>query len=134
MFRRRARDGNYEFWGNEVFYGETPPQSAQIPHFLKNKPNAVKLKITDATGREIRAIAVPAAAVKAGVNSACWDLRVQPIPAPDLAGARGGRGTGGAPGAGGTPTSDPFRFGCSTPAGGGGAVRWFPRPGLQPSR
>src|SRR5258708_39468956 len=107
MFRRRARDGNYEFWGNEVFYGETPPQSAQISYFLKNKPNDVKLKITDATGREIRAIAVPAAAVKAGLNPARWDLRRQPRPAPAPAGARGGPGQGGAPRARGPPTAEP---------------------------
>ena len=30
MFRRPARDRNYEFWGNQVFYGENPPQSAVL--------------------------------------------------------------------------------------------------------
>ena len=52
MYRRPARDRNYEFWGNQVFYGENPPQAAVISYFVKNKPNDVKLKITDATGRD----------------------------------------------------------------------------------
>ena len=30
MFRRPARDRNYEFWGSQVFCGENPPQAAQI--------------------------------------------------------------------------------------------------------
>jgi photosystem II stability/assembly factor-like uncharacterized protein len=119
MFRRPTRDRNYEFWGNQVFFGENPPQAAQISYFVKNKPEDVKLRITDATGREVREIAVPAAAVKTGINSACWDLRVQPIPAPDLgtggAGARGGRGQGGN-----QPAVEPFGFGCGTTGGGGG--------------
>ena len=94
MFRRPARDRNYEFWGNQVFYGENPPQAAVLSYFVKNKPNDVKLKITDATGREVREIAVPAASLKAGIDAACWDLRVQPIPAPHFPGARrGGQGT-----------------------------------------
>ena len=98
MFRRPARDRNYEFWGNQVFYGENPPQSAVLSYFVKNKPTDVKLKITDATGREVREIAIPATALKAGINSACWDLRVQPIANPP--GAGGGRGAQGAGGAG----------------------------------
>jgi photosystem II stability/assembly factor-like uncharacterized protein len=134
MFRRPARDRNYEFWGNQVFYGENPPQSAQISYFVKNKPADVKFRITDATGREIREIAIPASAVKAGINSACWDLRVQPIPAQDLRGARGAGSAEGARGAQGTdaPATDPFGFGCGTTGGGGGGAFFFgggPNPG-----
>jgi photosystem II stability/assembly factor-like uncharacterized protein len=122
MFRRPARDRNYEFWGNQVFYGENPPQSAVLSYFVKNKPNDVKLKITDATGREVREIAIPAAAVKAGINSACWDLRVQPVPPavtfPGAQGAGGGGGGGGR-GQGGNQQPDPFGFGCGGGGGGG---------------
>jgi hypothetical protein len=131
MYRRPARDRNYEFWGNQVFYGENPPQSALISYFVKNKPNDVKLKISEPTGREIREIAIPSNAVKAGINSACWDLRVHPVPnPPPLAGFGGGQGGGqgaGRGGQGGGPstgsgqgnqTPDPFGFGCG---GGGGA-------------
>src|SRR5207237_1184774 len=28
MFRRPARDRNYEFWGDQTFYGENPPTAA----------------------------------------------------------------------------------------------------------
>ena len=28
MYRRPARDRNYEFWGDQVFFGENPPQAA----------------------------------------------------------------------------------------------------------
>ena len=65
-----------------MFYGENPPQAAVLSYFVKNKPNDLKLKITDATGREVREITVPAAALRPASTSACWDLRVQPIPSP----------------------------------------------------
>jgi hypothetical protein len=122
MYRRPARDRNYEFWGSQVFYGENPPQSAQISYFVKNKPNDVKLKISDATGRELREIAIPSNAVKAGINSACWDLRVQPVPAPapaaGRAGGQGGQGASAGQGQG-NQTPDPFGYGCGSGGGGG---------------
>jgi hypothetical protein len=132
MFRRPARDRNYEFWGNQVFFGENPPQSAVLSYFIKNKPAEVKLKVTDAGGREVREITIPAAAIKTGISSACWDLRVQPVPAPNVGnfpGAQGGRGGQGGGGQGGggqagggqggnQPAVDPFGFGCG--GGGGG--------------
>jgi photosystem II stability/assembly factor-like uncharacterized protein len=131
MYRRPTRDRNYEFWGNQVFYGENPPQAAVISYFLKNKPGDVKLKITDATGRDVREIAIPAAQVKAGISAACWDLRVQPIAAPNLGtfpGAGGGRGQGGQggpstgsgqAGQANQPAPDPIGFGCGGGGGGG---------------
>ena len=33
MFRRPARDRNYEFWGDQMFFGENPPQAAVISWF-----------------------------------------------------------------------------------------------------
>ena len=122
MFRRPARDRNYEFWGNQVFYGQNPPQASRLSYFVKSQPNDVKLRITDAAGRDLREIAIPADAVKAGINTACWDLRVQPIANP-----QGARGAGGAQGAGAAgaqgpagATPDPFGFGCGATGGGGG--------------
>jgi photosystem II stability/assembly factor-like uncharacterized protein len=97
MYRRPARDRNYEFWGDQTFFGENPPPAAIISWFNKTQVGDVKLKITDAAGREIREISGPvlAASNKAGMQSACWDLRVQPAPAPPPA----------APGAGGSTPS-----------------------------
>ena len=88
MFRRPARDRNYEFWGDQTFFGENPPGAAIISWLNKKPVGDVKLKITDAAGREVREISgTPLAnSNKAGIQSACWDLRVQPNPAPPPAG------------------------------------------------
>ena len=56
MFRRPARDRNYEFWGDQTFFGENPPGAAIISWFNKKQVGDVKLKITDAAGREVREI------------------------------------------------------------------------------
>jgi len=134
MFRRPARDRNYEFWGDQTFFGQNPPQAAVLTWFLKRQVDSVALKITDAAGREVREISgqVLANSNKPGVQSACWDLRVQPLPPQQLGGA-GGRGEGqapaggqpGAPGAGpgggpGAAQASPFGAGCGTGGGGFG--------------
>ena len=100
MYRRPARDRNYEFWGDHVFYGENPPQAAVISWFNKRQLNDVKLKIADATGHEVREISgTPlAGSTKPGIQSACWDLRVQPappLPRPAGPGGAGGAGRAG---------------------------------------
>ncbi|HTM27211.1 MAG TPA: hypothetical protein VL225_18560 [Vicinamibacterales bacterium] len=131
MFRRPARDRNYEFWGNQAFFGENPPQAALLSYYVKSKPSDVKLKITDAAGRNVREIAIPATAAKEGLNAACWDLRVQPVPAPETGGAgragRGGRAAQGRSGEGGRnqPPADPFGFGCGGGGGFGGGGGGF---------
>jgi photosystem II stability/assembly factor-like uncharacterized protein len=134
MFRRPARDRNYEFWGDQTFFGENPPGAAIVSWLNKKQVGEVKLKITDAAGREVREISgTPLAnSNKAGIQSACWDLRVQPNPAPPAAdGRRGGAGRAGGAGqagrAGGEgapepPATSPFGAGCPvvTTGGGGG--------------
>ncbi len=142
MYRRPASDRNYEFWGDQTFFGENPPQAAVIAWQLRKTVGEVKLSIADAAGHEVREIsgAVLSASNKAGYQAACWDLRVQPLPAP----AGGGRGAGGrgaqaggppspggasqatarqpaapAAGRGGTPSS-PFGAGCAAGGGRGG--------------
>ena len=124
MYRRPARDRNYEFWGDQTFFGQNPPQAAVLSWHLKRQVGEVKLRITDAAGREVREISgqVLANSNKAGFQSACWDLRVQPLPPPAPA-AASGRGAGGAQ-AGGPSGQDPgqaqspFGAGC----GGGGGI------------
>ena len=146
MYRRPARDRNYEFWGDQVFFGQNPPQAARLSWLLGREVNEVKLKISDATGREVREISgqVLANSRKPGVQVACWDLRVQPAPVPQSAGPAG-RGAGGGgqgqagPGAGGQPPS-PFGAGCGSAGGGfggggfgaagGGAAGPFVLPGI----
>ncbi|HZT78019.1 MAG TPA: hypothetical protein VFA27_15300 [Vicinamibacterales bacterium] len=96
MYRRPARDRNYEFWGDHAFFGENPPQDAIISWVNKKPVGEVALKITDAAGRQVREIAGPTLANSkaAGIQSACWDLRVQP--APPMPTARGSAASAGA--------------------------------------
>src|SRR5205823_4956364 len=96
MYRRPARDRNYEFWGDQTFYGENPPAAAVISWINRKPVGEVKLKITDAVGKDVREIAGPVLAKSntAGIQTACWDLRVQPAPAiPPAAGRGRGRGS-----------------------------------------
>ena len=56
----------------------------------------MKLKITDALGKDVREVVIPAAKNQAGIQTVCWDMRVQPIPAaPGGAAGAPGRGAGG---------------------------------------
>jgi photosystem II stability/assembly factor-like uncharacterized protein len=126
MYRRPARDRNYEFWGDLTYYGENPPQAAVLSWFNKQSVGDVKLKILDAAGREVREISgeVLAKSHAPGIQSACWDLRVQPAPAPPPQEGRG-RGRGGAEGqgpSGQAPEVSPVGAGCPVPPppGGGG--------------
>jgi photosystem II stability/assembly factor-like uncharacterized protein len=142
MYRRPTRDRNYEFWGDQTFYGENPPQAAIISWLNKKQVGEVKIRITDAAGREVREISGPVLAnrVGPGIQSACWDLRVQPVPpaagrGAGRAGQAGGAGEAGRAGQAGeagqagqpggqTPTQpDPlasYGAGCASPGSGGG--------------
>jgi photosystem II stability/assembly factor-like uncharacterized protein len=122
MYRRPARDRNYEFWGDQTFYGENPPQMAVISWLNKKAVGDVKLKITDAAGRDVREMSGRAFtdSTKAGIHAACWDLRVQPLPAPPPQEGRG-RGREGEAGAegrgrGAADEHSPYGVGCTTPA------------------
>ncbi len=131
MYRRPVRDRNYEFWGDQTFYGENPPQQAIFSWVNKKAVGEVKLRITDAVGKEVREISgeVLAKSNTAGIQSACWDLRVQPLPPPppDETGrgrGRGGRGRGAAAQEGATPAPEVSVWGAGCPVpqppGGGG--------------
>ncbi|HEV8209717.1 MAG TPA: hypothetical protein VGP77_06330 [Vicinamibacterales bacterium] len=139
MFRRPARDRNYEFWGDQTFFGENPPGAAIISWLNKKPVGDVKLKITDAAGREVREISgTPLAnSNKQGIQMACWDLRVQPNPAPPAAEGRGGRGSEGSRGAQGArgagaepPATSPFGAGCPVAQTGGGGGGFGGGPNL----
>jgi photosystem II stability/assembly factor-like uncharacterized protein len=137
MFRRPTRDRNYEFWGDQAFYGENPPQAAVLTWLLKKPAGEVALRITDATGRAVREISGPvlASSNKAGMQSACWDLRVQPVPAPAGAGrggdaaGRGGAGERGGRGGAQNQPANRFGAGCGGGGFGGGGFGGGPNPG-----
>ncbi|HET9370624.1 MAG TPA: hypothetical protein VFO19_10270 [Vicinamibacterales bacterium] len=130
---------NDEFWGHQFFVGENPPTDAVIQFHLKQKVGELKLRITDATGKEVRVLDVAAAKNAPGIQTVCWDMRVQPIPA--LAGAggpQGGRG-GGRAGGGGGPVPGvpaPMPVSGSSPEnpcdGGGGGFGGFGGGGGSP--
>ena len=128
-YQRPARDRNYEFWGDQTFFGENPPQAAVLSWFNRKQVGEVKLRITDAAGREVREISGPvlSKSTNPGIQSACWDLRVQPLPAldPGPTGRQGGAtpaqtAPASAPGAGSQPPQKTFGAGCGAAAGGGG--------------
>ncbi len=125
MYRRPARDRNYEFWGDQTFFGQNPPQAARISWLLKKDVNDVRLKIADAAGKDVREISgqVLANSKGAGIQTACWDLRVQPAPAPAVGqggGRQGGGGGGGGRGGDQQQTRSPFGAGCGGAGGGFG--------------
>ncbi|HEY2905817.1 MAG TPA: hypothetical protein VGJ29_07930 [Vicinamibacterales bacterium] len=121
MYRRPASDRNYEFWGDQTFFGENPPQAAVISWINKKAIGDVKLKITDSVGKEVREIAAPVLAnsTKPGIQSACWDLRVQPAPQPPAPAGRGEQAGGGRQNQNAQETS-PFGAGCNPGGGRGG--------------
>jgi hypothetical protein len=123
VYQRPARDRNYEFWGDQVFFGQNPPQAARISWHLAKAASDVKLLIADGSGRQVREISgdVLKASKGEGLNVACWDLRVQPLQPPPGAGPRGGSPTGGSGTVAGQ--GSPFGAGCATAGGGfGGAL------------
>jgi photosystem II stability/assembly factor-like uncharacterized protein len=121
MYRRPASDRNYEFWGDQAFFGENPPQAAVISWMNKKAIGDVKLKITDSLGKEVRELAAPvmASSTKQGIQSACWDLRVQPAPQPPAPAGRGDQAGGGRQNQNAQETS-PFGAGCNAGGGRGG--------------
>ena len=123
---RMQDNQNEEFWGHQFFLGENPPTDAVIQFHLKKTVTDLRIKIADATGREIRELAVPANRNQAGIQTVCWDMRLQPI-APAARGGRrrpgGGRRGGGGGGGGGG------QAGRGGGAGGpGGGITGIPTP------
>ena len=130
-YQRPARDRNYEFWGDQTFFGENPPQATVISWVNKKQVGDVRLRITDAAGREVRQISgsVLANNTKPGIQSACWDLRVEPVSLAGLVPQGAGEGRqGGRQGGQGEPrqpTRSPFGAGCPTVGGTGGGFGGF---------
>jgi photosystem II stability/assembly factor-like uncharacterized protein len=89
-------DRNDEFWAHQYWLGENPPTDAVINLYFKKPLANVTLKITDALGKPMRELTVPAAKAQPGIQTVCWDMRVDPNPAPANAGGNPGRGGGGA--------------------------------------
>jgi len=92
-------DKNNEFWGQQYFVGENPPSDAVIQYFLKSAAKDAKLTIADAAGKTLRELPQTGNHLESGIQTTCWDMRVEPlIEGPAAAG--GGRGPGGGTGGG----------------------------------
>lgn len=93
-------DRNDEFWGHQFFTGENPPAEAVLPLYLKAPLDSPRLRIADGSGRVVRELAIPASRNAAGLQTMCWDQRVEPIaPLPvRRTGGQGGAGAQGGPG------------------------------------
>ena len=114
-------DRNDEFWGHQFFTGENPPTETVLQLHLKKAVINPMLRISDASGAVVRELAVPAAKNVAGIQTVCWDQRVEPIreSAPVGGAPVGGPPGGGPPGGGG-----PGGFG----GGGRGPIPGMPVP------
>jgi len=129
MYRRPARDRNYEFWGDQTFFGENPPDAAVLSWYLKRDAKTVRIEIADAEGRTVRTIGgeVLAKSTAPGIHAACWDLRVEP--APQAVTGRGGTAAGRTGGAGqpGAEAEEGSPFGAGCGGGGGRSGGFFGR-------
>ncbi len=85
---------NEEFWGHQYFLGENPSFDAIIQYQVNKQPADLELHITDAGGRRVRDLKAVARQLRPGIQTMCWDMRVEPLEG-DEAGAAGGRGAGG---------------------------------------
>ena len=126
-------DRNDEFWGHQFFTGENPPTETVLQLHLKKAVANPMLRISDANGAVVRELVVPAAKNVAGIQTVCWDQRVEPIrdAAPAGGAPAGGAGGGGGFGGGGRgpipgmPTPLPTigylpENPCAAPGGAGG--------------
>ncbi len=109
---RSMDNQNDEFWGHNTFVGENPPAAAIIQFHLKQKVGSLAMRVTDTSGGLVRNIEIPDDRNAAGIQSVCWDMRVEPVAAvePFESGAaegRGGRAGGGAARGGGRGSAVP---------------------------
>jgi hypothetical protein len=81
------------------FLGKNPEVAASFNYFLKTPAKSLSLVVKDSSGKVAREFSGDALKGKtdAGVNTALWDLRVEPLPQPRVQqqGPGGGGGFGG---------------------------------------
>jgi len=99
---------NYEFWGHQYFLGENPSYDALISYQVNKPLGDLKLRISDGAGRQVREVAAVARQLQPGIQTICWDMRLEPLPGDSAAAAGGGRaGGGGGRGRGGAAPAVP---------------------------
>jgi photosystem II stability/assembly factor-like uncharacterized protein len=88
---------NSEFWGHQYFLGENPSFDALISYQINKPLSDAKLRISDVSGKNVRDLELTANRLQPGVQTVCWDMRMEPLAGDSAAaaGAAGGRGGGG---------------------------------------
>ena len=85
---------NEEFWGHQYFIGENPSFDALIQYQVNKALPDLKVRITDAGGKQVRDLTAAARQLQPGIQTMCWDLRIEPLEGEEAA-AGGGRGAAG---------------------------------------
>jgi len=119
-------DRNDEFWGHQFFTGENPPTEAVLQVHLAKPAVKPLLRISAAGGRVVRELPIPDARNVAGIQTVCWDQRVEPVPAVTPIGGAGRGGAGGAGAPGGAGGAGPGGGRGAGPGGSGGGARPIP--------
>jgi photosystem II stability/assembly factor-like uncharacterized protein len=86
---------NEEFWGHQYFLGENPSTDALIQYQVNKPLTDLKFSITDGSGKHVRDLKAEARQLQPGVQTMCWDMRIEPLEGDEAATAGGGRGAGG---------------------------------------
>ncbi len=98
---------NEEFWGHQYFIGENPSFDALISYQVNKALPDLKVRINDGSGKLVRELTAAARQTQPGIQTICWDMRVEPLAGDEAAAAGGRAGGGGRGGRGG---------GAATPA------------------
>ncbi len=104
-----SNDRTRDFEGDMQFLGKNPDVGASFNYFLKTSAKSLSLMVKDSSGKIVRELSGDALKGKteAGVNTALWDLRVEPLPQPRIQ-QQGPGGGGGGGGFGGGGLNGPF--------------------------
>ncbi|HEV2667422.1 MAG TPA: hypothetical protein VG324_21075, partial [Blastocatellia bacterium] len=97
-----ANDRSRDFEGDMQFLGKNPDAGASFNYFLKAPAKSLSIVVKDSSGKVARELSGDALKGKtdAGVNTATWDLRVEPLPQPRVQQQGPGGGGGGFGGGG----------------------------------
>jgi photosystem II stability/assembly factor-like uncharacterized protein len=90
---------NYEFWGHNYFLGENPSYEAIINYQVNRTLGDAKFRITDGSGKLVRELTATSRQLQPGIQTICWDFRLEPLSG-DSAAAGAGRAGGGGGGRG----------------------------------
>ena len=118
---------NYEFWGHNYFLGENPSYDAVINYQVNKTLSDAKFRITDGSGKLVRELTATNRQLQPGIQTICWDFRLEPLSGDSAAGA--GRAGGGGRGRGNAPQAVP---GVPTPPNSAGYLPIDPCTGEAP--